>query len=317
MSWNWKPDCQATRISKVNALARPLEQLDASARLLELMSRKEPVLAPGAYDALTARIVEDAGFDAVYMTGFGTAASRLGRPDVGLVTMTEMVENARHIVDAVHVPVIADADTGYGNPVNIIRTVHEFESAGVAGIHIEDQTWPKKCGHMEGKHVIPAEEMVEKIRAAVFARRSSNFLIIARTDSRAIEGLSSALNRGRLYREAGADVIFIEAPQSEEEIVTISESFKGVPLLLNWLEGGKTPPMPFPRIAELGFRIVIFPLATLLSATKAMREVLSELRKDGTPIRIMDRLTSFRDFLNLIGLREISELERSYVHAGK
>jgi 2-methylisocitrate lyase-like PEP mutase family enzyme len=181
-------------------------------RLRELLEGPEPVLAPGAYDALTARLVEQAGFEAVYMTGFGTAASLLGRPDIGLLSFSEMVDNARRIVRAVEVPVIADADDGYGNPINVIRTVQEYEAAGVSAIHIEDQVSPKKCGHLEGKEVIEASEMVEKVRAAVEARQSEDFVIIARTDARAVEGMDRALKRARLYREAGADVLFVEAP---------------------------------------------------------------------------------------------------------
>src|SRR5437868_5473671 len=189
--------------------------------LRELLARPEPILAPGAYDALSARLIEAAGFPAVYMTGFGSAASLLGRPDVGLLGMSEMVANARRIVDAVDVPVIADADTGYGNPINVIRTVHEYEQAGVAAIHLEDQLAPKKCGHMEGKQLVPSDEMVAKVRAAVDARRS-DLVIIARTDARAVEGLEGALQRARRYRDAGADVIFFEAPQSEAEIETVA-----------------------------------------------------------------------------------------------
>jgi 2-methylisocitrate lyase-like PEP mutase family enzyme len=247
------------------------------------------------------------------MTGFGTAASKLGRPDVGLLTMSEMVESARQIVEAVDLPVIADADTGYGNPISVIRTVREYERAGVAGIHIEDQVWPKKCGHMQGKTLISPEEMVEKIRAAAAAKENQDFLIIARTDARAVEGLGAALERGRLYRKAGANALFIEAPQSEEEITTIAKEFESVPLVYNWAEGGKTPPLPLSRISELGFRIVIFPISTLLAATKAIREVLTEIRKAGTPIPIMNRVATFGNFLDFIGLPEIRELEQRFI----
>ncbi|MGH7961114.1 MAG: isocitrate lyase/PEP mutase family protein, partial [Candidatus Binatia bacterium] len=229
-------------------------------RLRELLALPEPILIPGAYDALSARLIEAAGFPAVYMTGFGTAASLLGRPDVGLLGMSEMVDNARRIVQAVAVPVIADADTGYGNPLNVIRTVQEYERAGVAAIHIEDQVMPKRCGHMESKQVIACDEMVEKIRAAVAARRSADFVIIARTDARAVEGLEQALQRARRYAEAGADVLFVEAPQSEQEIETVANTLTGIPLLFNWAEGGKTPPVSLARLRECGFRIVIFPV---------------------------------------------------------
>ncbi len=280
--------------------------------LRALMETHAPVLAPGAYDTLSARLVEAAGFPAIYMTGFGTSASVLGRPDVGLLGMSEMVEHARRIVQAVGVPVIADADTGYGNPLNVIRTVQEYEAAGVAAIHIEDQVAPKKCGHMEGKQVIPAAEMVEKLRAAVEARHSPDFLIIARTDARAVEGMASALERARRYREAGADVLFVEAPQSEEEIATVARAFPSVPLLFNWAEGGKTPPVALPRLRELGYAIVIFPISTLLAATRAIREVLAQIREVGTPNPVMERLVPFQEFLDFIGLPEVRELERRF-----
>jgi 2-methylisocitrate lyase-like PEP mutase family enzyme len=270
------------------------------------------VLAPGAYDALSARLIESAGFPAVHMTGFGTSASRIGRPDIGLLTMTEMVDNARRIVEAVDIPLIADAETGYGNPINVIRTVQEYERAGVAAIHIEDQVSPIKCGHMEGLRIIDPGEMVAKISAAVAARRSKDFLIIARTDARAVEGLKRALERGRLYRESGADILFIEAPQSEEEIVTISETFSGVPLLFDWAEGGKTPQLTLERLRELRFRLVIFPMSALLAATRAIDQVLKQIRVAGTPIPVMKQLPRFNDFLDFIGLPEIIELERRF-----
>ncbi len=281
-------------------------------RLWELLAGTEPVLAPGAYDGLTARLVEEAGFEAVYMTGFGTAASLLGRPDIGLLTLSEMVDNARRIVQAVGVPVIADADNGYGNPINIIRTVREYEAAGISAIHIEDQVSPKKCGHMEGKQVISANEMVEKVHAAVEARRSEDFVIIVRTDARAVEGMDGALERARRYREAGADVLFVEAPQSEEEIAAVAEAFPDVPLLFNWVEGGKTPPVSLERLKELGFRLIIFPVSTLLAATRSVREVLAQIRADGTPMPVMDRLLPLEEFLDFIGLPEIRELEERF-----
>jgi len=291
-------------------------------RLAELVRGREPILAPGAYDALSARMIEQAGFPAVYMTGFGTSASLLGRPDVGLLTMSQMVDNARRIAQAVGVPVIADADTGYGNPLNVIRTVQEYELAGVSAIHIEDQVTPKKCGHMENKQVIPAAEMAEKIRAAVEARRSSDFLIIARTDARAGEGLENALRRARAYQEAGADILFIEAPQSKEEVAQIARAFPNVPLLFNWAEGGKTPPITLSRLKELGYRIVIFPISTLLAAAKAMRAALAEIKAQGTPAQMFADRTAFQEFNEMIGLREIQELEKRFAaktrhYAGK
>jgi len=288
---------------------------NGAARLRELLSRPEPVLAPGAYDALTARLVEQAGFPAVYMTGFGTAAALLGRPDLGLVTMSQMVDNARRIAQAVDVPVIADADTGYGNAINVVQTVREYERAGVAGIHLEDQVAPKRCGHMEGKQVIDSSEMAEKICAAVEARSSPDFVIIARTDARAVEGMDGALRRGRLYREAGADMLFVEAPQSEDEVAAVARAFPDTPLFFNWLEGGKTPPIPLARLKELGFRVIIFPLGALLTATKAVRSLLSRIREEGAPERAAGQMVSFQDFLQVVGLPEIRELEKRFANS--
>jgi carboxyvinyl-carboxyphosphonate phosphorylmutase len=282
-------------------------------RLRKMLSRPEPVLAPGAYDALSARLVEQTGFDAVYMTGFGTSASLLGRPDVGLLTFSEMVDNSRRLVQAVEVPVIADADNGYGNPINVIRSVKEYEAAGVSAVHIEDQVMPKKCGHMEGKQVIEASEMVEKVRAAVEARHSEDFVIIARTDARAVEGMDGALERARLYRDAGADALFVEAPRSKEEVAAVAEAFPDVPLLFNWLEGGETPPVPLERLKELGFSLIIFPLSTMLAATRSVRETLAKIHADGSPISVMeDRLLPFEEFTDFIGLPEIEDLEQRF-----
>jgi carboxyvinyl-carboxyphosphonate phosphorylmutase len=280
--------------------------------LRKLIAGGETVVAPGAYDALSARIIEQAGFPAVYMTGFGTSASLLGRPDVGLLTMTQMVDHAHRLAQAVDVPLIADADTGYGNALNVIRTVQEYEGAGVAAIHIEDQSMPKKCGHMENKQVIAAAEMVEKIQAATEARSSPDFLIIARTDARAVEGLDSALRRARQYHEAGADMLFVEAPQSEDEIAQVARAFPNVPLLFNWAEGGKTPPMELARLKELGYRLVIFPIGALLVATQAVRALAAEIRAHGTAAHLLAQTLSFKEFNDLIGLQEIQQLEKRF-----
>jgi 2-methylisocitrate lyase-like PEP mutase family enzyme len=212
----------------------------------------------------------------------------------------------------VDIPVIADADTGYGNPLNVIRTVGAYEAAGVAGIHIEDQVAPKKCGHMEGKLVIPAEEMAAKVRAAADARTQPEFVIIARTDARAVEGLEQALERGRMYRDAGADALFIEAVVTEKEAEQAVRAFPGVPLLFNWAEGGKTPPLSLDRLTELGYRIVIFPISTLLAATAAMRRVLQEIAQAGTPAAAMPALPTFGEFTDFIGLPEVREAEQRY-----
>jgi 2-methylisocitrate lyase-like PEP mutase family enzyme len=292
--------------------ARLTRRPGGPARLRALLESGQTIMAPGAFDPLSARLVEEAGFPAVYMTGFGTSAALIGRPDVGLLTMTEMAGNAGHIAACVDIPVIADADTGYGNPLNVIRTVGAYEAAGVAGIHIEDQVAPKKCGHMDGKLVIPAEEMAAKVRAAAEARTQPEFVIIARTDARAVEGLEQALERGRIYREAGADVLFIEALTSEAEAEEAVRAFPGVPLLFNWAEGGKTPPISLDRLKALGYRIVIFPLAALLAATGAMRTILREIARAGTPAAALRELPTFAEFLDFIGLPEVREAERRY-----
>ena len=283
------------------------------ARLRELLNSGQTVVAPGAFDPLAARLVEEAGFAAVYMTGFGTSAALLGRPDVGLLTMTEMADSAGRIAACVDIPLIADADTGYGNPLNVIRTVGAYEAAGVAGLHIEDQVAPKKCGHMEGKLVIGADEMAQKVRAAVDGRTDPDFVIIARTDARAVEGLDSALDRARRYRDAGADVLFIEALVSEAEIEAAAAAFPDVPLLFNWAEGGKTPPVSLGRLTELGYRIVIFPIGTLLAATAAMRRILREIAAAGTPASLLGELPTFGEFTDFIGLPEVRGIEQRYI----
>jgi carboxyvinyl-carboxyphosphonate phosphorylmutase len=285
----------------------------APSRLRELLNSGQTVVAPGAFDPLAARLVEEAGFAAVYMTGFGTSAALLGRPDVGLLTMTEMADSAGRIAACVDIPLIADADTGYGNPLNVIRTVGAYEAAGVAGLHIEDQVAPKKCGHMEGKLVIGADEMAQKVRAAVDARTDPDFVIIARTDARAVEGLDSALDRARRYRDAGADVLFIEALVSEAEIEAAAAAFPDVPLLFNWAEGGKTPPVSLDRLTELGYRIVIFPIGTLLAATAAMRRILQEIAAAGTPASLLGELPTFGEFTDFIGLPEVRGIEQRYI----
>ena len=292
--------------------ARLTRRPGGPARLRALLDSGQLIVAPGAFDPLSARLVEEAGFPAVYMTGFGTSAALIGRPDVGLLTMTEMAGNAGRIAACVDIPVIADADTGYGNPLNVIRTVGAYEAAGAAGIHIEDQVAPKKCGHLEGKLVIPAEEMAEKVRATVDARTQPEFVIIARTDARAVEGLERSIERGRIYREAGADVLFIEALTSEAEAEEAVRALPDVPLLFNWAEGGKTPPISLDRLTEMGYRIVIFPIGTLLAATGAMRRILQEIAQAGTPAAAIRELPTFAEFVDFIGLPQVREAEQRY-----
>ena len=282
-------------------------------RLRSLLAGSELLVAPGAYDALSARLIAQVGFPAVYMTGFGTAASVLGQPDVGLLTMSEMVSRAAALATVTgDTPLIADADTGYGNPLNVQRTIREYERAGVAALHIEDQIWPKKCGHMEGKQVIPMEEMVQKIRAAVDARQDPDFIIIARTDAAAVTGFADALTRGRAYREAGADVLFIEAPRSIEELRTIGQTFSDVPLLFNWAESGKTPALPLNDIRELGFKLVIFPVSLLFAATQTMLKILENFQRGETSTSFGSQMVTFAEFTTLIGLPQVQALEKKY-----
>ncbi len=273
------------------------------------------VVAPGAYDALSARIIVRSGFDAVYLTGYGASASRLGQPDVGLLTMAEMVEQCRAVVGAAAgVPVIADADTGYGNALNVRRTVREYEAAGVAAMQLEDQVFPKRCGHMEGKRVVETADMVTKLRAAVDARTDPDLVIIARTDARAVLGFEAALERCRAYRAAGADVIFLEAPESREEMEIVAREIDA-PLFANLIERGKTPLIPLGELADIGYKIAIYPLTALYAAARAVSDAMAELRAKGTTAGFVDRMIAFDDFNELIGLPEYRELERRY--AGK
>jgi carboxyvinyl-carboxyphosphonate phosphorylmutase len=239
------------------------------------------IVAPGAYDGFSARLIEAAGFQAVYMTGAGTAASHLGQPDLGLATLTEMANHAGHLASCVTLPVVADADTGYGNALNVVRTVREYEKAGVAGLHIEDQVAPKKCGHIAGKQVIPTEEFCDKIRAASEYRTDPDFVIIARTDARAVTGLDDAIERSNRYAEAGADLVFFEAPQTEDEIRRVAREVKA-PLLANMVIGGKTPAIKVAELERLGFKMVIFPAVCMAAAVPAMEKSLAYLKERGT-----------------------------------
>jgi len=279
-------------------------------RLRELLLAERLIVAPGAYDALSARLIEQAGFDTVYMTGYGASASLLGRPDIGLLSFGEMADQARRLVQAVAVPVIADADNGYGNQLNVIRSVREYVAAGVAALHIEDQAIPKRCGHMSGKQVIPLEDMANKVRAASEARGSSDVVLIARSDARADEGLDRAIERVRSYHQAGADLVFIDALQGESEIVAFGEALPDIPKVINWVEGGKTPLLDPERLSELNFRLLFCSLATLLAATGAIQERLAKLRDIAAP-QPLARL-QFEGFNELIGMPEVSELEARF-----
>src|SRR4051812_36597699 len=246
------------------------------------------------------------------MTGFGTSITRLGMPDVGLLTATEMIDNASRIVDASELPVIADADTGYGNPINTRRTIRDYERAGVAGVHIEDQVWPKRCGHLAGKRVIPTSEMVAKIKAACDARIDGDFTIIARCDAIAVEGLDAALERGERYRDAGADMLFIEAPVGREEVERVAKHFQGVPLLYNMAASGKTPDLDAETLGRLGFKLAIYPNWVILAAIPAMQSVLRELKAKGSIADIRKKVATFKEFTEIAGLPEIQKLEERY-----
>ena len=285
--------------------------MSVRSKLREMLEGPELVMAPGVADALNARLVAREGFKAIYMTGTGTTASRLGMPDIGLLTMTEMVDNAGRIVDASGLPVIADADTGYGGPINVQRTIRAYERAGVAGVHIEDQQWPKRCGHLEGKTLIPAAEMAAKVRAASDAREDKDFVVIARTDALSVEGFEQALDRGRLYEEAGADMIFIEAPNTPDQLAAVPRSFK-VPTLFNMGSSGKTPFLSTQEIQKLGFKVVIYPNFMLLAAVTAAQGVLRELKKTGSIAGLANKITTFTELFDLVGMREVQELERRY-----
>ena len=285
---------------------------DARRRLRELLDRPAPLLAPGAYDALSARLVEQAGFDAVYMTGFGTSATLLGRPDIGLLTGSEMADNARRMAAAVSLPVIADADTGYGNALNVVRTVREYEQAGVAALQLEDQVSPKRCGHMSGKAVVDVAEAVAKIRAAVAARTDPDLVIIARTDVAQVDGIEAAVDRAQRFADAGADVLFVEAPRTAADVEAVATKLAGHPLLFNWVEGGQTEGLTLQSVTEMGFRLVIFPISTLLAATAGMQGVLQALKGQSTTDAYPGPMQSFPEFLDTIGLAGIRDDEQRF-----
>lgn len=281
-------------------------------RMRELFAEGRLLVAPGAHDALTARIIARAGFDAVYMTGYGQSASHLGQPDVGLMTFSEMVARADAFVEAAgDVPVIADADTGFGNAINLCRTVRAYEKAGVAVIQLEDQVMPKKCGHMVGREVISMEEMVGKIRAAVDTRRDPDFMIMARTDARTVLGIEEALRRGKAYAEAGADIVFIESPESEEEMQRINDEISAL-TIANMVEGGRTPLLNNSRLEALGYNVVIYPTASTYVAAAAMINLMKELKETGTTAGMIDRMIPFPEFNSLMGLPDIREKEARY-----
>ena len=280
-------------------------------KLKDIMAKRAATIVPGAANAMFARAVEDIGFEAVYVTGAGIANMELGVPDIGLTTMTEVADIVARMASAVSIPIIVDADTGFGNPLNLTRTVRTFERAGAAGIQIEDQVFPKKCGHFAGKDVIPVGEMLYKIRAAVDARQDSDLQVIARTDARAVEGLDRAIDRARAFVEAGADATFVEAPVSLEELARIPRDVR-CPQFANMVFGGKTPDPGRAKLADMGFSIVLYANAVLQAALKASHDVLRALKKDGTLTSVQDRLASFDERQKAVGKPEWDALEARY-----
>lgn len=290
--------------------------MNATTRLRELMEQPGIIIAPGAHNAFTARIIEQTGtFQAVYMTGSGAAMDLLGFPDVGLLTMSEMVDHARRIAGATNLPLIADADTGYGNALNVYRTVKEFQRAGAAAIHLEDQVTPKKCGHFEGKQVVPVEEMLGKLKAALDAREDPDFVLIARTDARAVLDLEAALERAQIYAEAGVDAIFFEAPQSKEELETVVKTVKA-PLLVNMDEGTKTPFLTYQELEAMGFKMVIYPRSAPCASAKTIQDLMQALRDTGTTHSFSDRIVSFQGRNLITDLASYKEMEKKYLGQG-
>jgi len=282
--------------------------------LKQLLKRNKLLVAPGCFDGLSARLVQEAGFEAAYLSG-GAVARSMGIPDIGLVTMSESIERAAQVVSAINIPIIADADTGYGNAVNLVRTVREFERAGVAAIHIEDQITPKRCGHLDGKEVISLGEMTQKLQAALAARSDPDFAIIARTDARGVNGFDDAIKRGQTFAQLGVDAIFVEAPQSEQELAEIPKRIPNVPLLVNVFKGGKTPMLPVERLEKIGYRIAIYPSETQRAGIFAMRTALATLRHEGTTESIDAALTTFKDRDKVVDLDGWQKFEKEFMAA--
>jgi methylisocitrate lyase len=283
-----------------------------AARLRQLLRTGDIMIAPGAYDALSAKLIEQAGFKVLIMGGYSIAASRLAQPDVGCLSMSEMAQSLKIINDAVGLPVIADGDTGYGNPLSVRRTVQEYEMLGAAAVIFEDQVFPKRCGHMQGKEVIPAREHEQKIRAACEAKSRKDTLIVARTDARAPLGLAEAIDRGKRYLDAGAEALFIEAPQDLNELESIGKAFPNTVLVANMVEGGRTPLLKAGELQQLGFRIVFWPCTALYTVARALGQVLNELQQSGSTDACRNIMLSFSEFNRLVGLDEYLQLDQRY-----
>ena len=279
--------------------------------LKSMLKSKKPLVIPGVYDALGAKIAQKVGFDAMFQTGYGTSATLFGMPDYGFIGATETVDNARRICRAVSVPVIVDADTGYGNALSVWKLVKELEAAGASGIFLEDQRWPKRCGHMQGKEVISQQEYTEKLSAAIDARDSKNFIIVARTDARATEGLDAAIERGKQNKKTGADAVFVEAPRSFEEMKKIGKEINA-PLVANMIEGGATPLNSADILNKIGFKIILYPLSVLYANTFATMNILKELKKSGNTKKYKQKVVNFDQFNDLVELSKFRNMEKKY-----
>ena len=280
-------------------------------KLSNMIKSKKPLVIPGVYDAIGAKIAEKVGFDAMFQTGYGTSATLFGMPDYGFIGATETVDNARRISNAISVPLIVDSDTGYGNALSVWKLVKELESAGAAGIFLEDQKWPKRCGHMQGKEVISQEEYTEKLGAAIDARENKDFIIVARTDARATEGLDKAIERGLQNKKTGADAIFIEAPRTLNEMKKIGTEIKA-PLVANMIEGGATPMNSAEILNKIGFNIILYPLSVLFANTFATMNILQELKNTGTTAKYKQKVVNFDQFNNLVELDKFRKMETKY-----
>ena len=276
-----------------------------------MLKEKKPLVIPGVFDAIGAKIAERVGFNAMFQTGYGTSATLFGMPDYGFIGSAETVDNAKRICRTVSVPVIVDADTGYGNALSVWKLVKELEAAGASGIFLEDQRWPKRCGHMQGKEVVSQEEYTEKLGAALDARTSKNFIIVSRTDARATEGLDAAIERGLSNKKTGADAIFVEAPQSIAEMKKIGKSISA-PLVANMIEGGATPISSAQDLYKMGYKIVLYPLSVLFANTFATMNILKELKKTGTTTKFRNKVVSFDQFNDLVELKKFRKLEKKY-----
>ena len=279
--------------------------------LKSMLKSKKPLVIPGVYDALGAKIAQKVGFDAMFQTGYGTSATLFGMPDFGFIGATETVDNARRICRAVSVPVIVDADTGYGNALSVWKLVKELESAGAAGIFLEDQKWPKRCGHMQGKEIVPQEEYTEKLSAAIDARENKDFIIVARTDARATEGLDAAIERGKQNKKTGADAVFVEAPRSLDEMKRIGKEISA-PLVANMIEGGATPLSSAETLNKMGFKIILYPLSVLYANTFATMNILKELKKSGETTKYKQKVVNFDQFNDLVELSKFRKMEKRY-----